>query len=130
MSKGNNKSNKERKNTLANIIEFVSSRIAQLKRAVKQAEKAQSSFPEGRLRTSRTGCRLRFYEVTEKGDTNGKYLHKDELATIKTLAQKDYNKHFLKAAKSELEMLEKLQSKYTHSAEDIYNNLVPEKRIW
>lgn len=113
---------------MANIIEFVSSRISQLKRAIKQAEKAQSSFPEGRLRTSRTGGRLRFYEVTEKGDTNGKYLHKEELATIRTLAQKDYNKHFLKAARSELEMLEKLQSKYTYSAEDVYNNLVPEKK--
>ena len=113
---------------MANIIELVSSRITLLKKATKQAEKAQSSFPEGRLRTSRTGGRLRYYEVTEKGDTNGKYLHKDELATIKTLAQKDYNKHFLKAAKSELEMLEKLQSKYTYSAEDIYNNLIPERK--
>ena len=113
---------------MAKISELVTSRISLLRRAIKQAEKAQSSFPEGRLRTSRTGGRLRYYEVNEKGDTSGRYLHKDELATIKTLAQKDYNKHFLKNAKTELEMLEKFIFKYKISAEDTYNNLIPERK--
>lgn len=110
------------------ITELVTSRIALLKRAIKQAEKAQSSFPEGRLRTSRTGGRLRYYEVNEKGDTNGRYLHKNEMETIKILAQKDYNKHFLKATKTELEILEKFLMNYTSTADDTYNNLIPEKK--
>ncbi len=113
---------------MANIIELVSSRITMLKRAIRNAEKAKSSFPEGRLRTSRTGGRIRYYEVTEKGDSSGKYLHKDELDTVQNLAQKDYNKQFLKAAKSELEMLEKFLLKYTVRADEIYDNLTPERK--
>ena len=68
--------------------------------------------------------------MTEKNDTKGKYLSKKEqLSRVKKLAQKDYNKHFLKTAKIELNMLEGLLLKYNkNQAEESYNNLSIERK--
>ena len=38
------------------------------------------------------------------------------------------NKHFLKTAKAEMEMLDKFLQKYKISAENTYNNLIPERK--
>ncbi len=94
------------------IIESLNCRIQLLKKAIKQAEK-EDSFPEGRLRISKTDGRVRYYEVNEKGDTSGKYLHKKEqLPRVKQLAQKEYNKKFLKMAGAEQKNLEKFLERY------------------
>ncbi len=113
---------------MAKVKELVTSRISTLKKAIKQAEKTQKSFPEGRLRISRTGSRIRYYEVNEKGDTSGKYLHKDDVATIQALAQKEYNKQFQKTARAELKMLEMFLQKYKQCAEETYDNLGSERK--
>lgn len=113
-------------NELSNAL---TCRIQLLKRAIKQAEK-DGEFPEGRLRVSKTAGRVRYYEVTEKNDTKGKYLSKKEqLSRVKQLAQKDYNKQFLKTVKIELNMLEGLLLKYNkNQAEESYNNLSIERK--
>ena len=120
-----------RKDNLIHMNELnntLSTRLKQLQKAIKLAEKDEKKFPEGHLRVSKNRRQTRYYKMTDSSDKVGGYLSKKELHKIKTLAQKDYNKHFLKAAKSELVMLEKLKLKYTNSAEDIYNNLIPERK--
>ena len=59
-------------------------------------------MPEGRLRVNKTTRQLRFYKVTEMGDITGEYIPKTKIDMIKQLAQKDYNKQFLKTARTEL----------------------------
>ena len=62
------------------IIESVNNRIAFLKRVIRRAEKEKGSFPEGRLRTSRSNGRIRYYKVSKERDTSGEYLPKNDLA--------------------------------------------------
>ena len=113
-----------------NVIEQINKRIALLERAIRRAEKDKEIFPEGRLRTSKTGGRVRYYKVDEKGDTNGTYLHKtDESNLIKYLAQKDYNKRFIKKAREERKLLEKCLQQYQNAqAEVTYKELSPERQ--
>ena len=104
------------------LTDVLDRRIQLLKRAIKQAEK-ETSFPEGRLRISKTEGRVRYYEVNEKSDTNGIYLHKkDQLPRVKQLAQKDYNRQFLKMAGAELQRLERFIELYQkQQAETAYS---------
>ena len=108
-----------------NVAEVLNARIECIKRAIKLAEKEEGRFPEGRLRTSKSSGRVRYYEVHEKNDTNGEYLHKTkQLHLIKSLAQKDYNEKFLIKAREEQKLLEKLLLKYRKSyCESVYENL-------
>ncbi len=127
------------------ILQALNERIALLKRALKQAEKMEKTFPEGRLRVNRTSRQTRYYKMTDKTDKadkadktdkanktdkTGEYLSKKyKLSTIKQLAQKDYNKQFLKTAEKELKMLEALSARFNkHRAEEVYNNLLPERK--
>lgn len=96
-----------------NLIDELNKRIQQLRKAIKQAEREKSRLPDGRLRISKTAGRIRYYEVNENTDSSGKYLHKkEEYSKIKLLAQKDYNKQFLKTAQAELKKLEKFLEQY------------------
>ena len=112
------------------IIESVNNRIAFLKRVIRRAEKEKGSFPEGRLRTSRSNGRIRYYKVSKECDTSGEYLPKNEqMCMIRLLAQKDYNKHFLKSAADELEMLEKVLVRYQKKqSEAAYEGLSEERQ--
>ena len=112
------------------IIESINARIAVLKRAIRRAEKEKDSFPEGRLRTSKGNKRVRYYKVSVERDTSGEYLsRKENSALIGLLAQKDYNKHFLKSAVAELEMLEKILARYqSKQSEAVYNGLSEERQ--
>ena len=114
---------------MINLLETINKRITLLKKAVKQAEKDVSSFPEGRLRMSKTRGQVRFYSVTEKEDTNGKYLSMKDIPIIRLLAQKDYNKQFLKSASAELKLLEKMQLLYMNNQADFaYDKLSKERQ--
>lgn len=110
------------------LLNVLNTRLELLKRAMRLAEKDEKTFPDGRLRVSKNSRQTRYYKMSDSADKVGEYLSKKELHKIKALAQKDYNKHFLKAAKAELEMLEKFLLKYKISAENTYNNLIPERK--
>ena len=112
------------------VIQALNERIALLKRALKQAEKLEKTFPEGRLRVTKTARQTRYYKMTDYADKTGEYLsRKEKLAIIQQLAQKDYNKPFTKAAENEIRMLEKFRTRLNKaSAEDAYNNLLPERK--
>jgi len=88
------------------IIKLLEARAATLKKAITKAEKDKDSYPEGRLRISANKNRTRYYKVDRSGDTQGEYLTKEQYRMALTLAQKDYNKQFLKQAKLELATLE------------------------
>lgn len=55
---------------------------------------------EGNLRTANGGHGPKYYYVTQKGDTAGKYLGKDQMPLARTLAQRDYLKKVVKLCDS------------------------------
>lgn len=110
------------------LIKTINTRLEQLQRAIKLAEKEENTFPDGRLRVSKNLRQTRYYKMTDSEDKTGEYLHKSDHVIIKKLAQKGYNKSFLKIACEEQKMLKSFLLKYKCSPEDIYNNLIPERK--
>lgn len=110
------------------LLKTLNTRLEMLRRAMSLAEKGEKTFPDGHLRVSRNKRQTRYYKMTDSSDKVGEYLSMKNLSKIKVLAQKDYNKHFQKTTKAEIEMLEKFLLKYKISAEDTYNNLIPERK--
>lgn len=110
------------------LLKVLNTRLEMLRRALSLAEKGEKTFPDGHLRVSRNKRQTRYYKMTDSSDKVGEYLSMKNLSKIKVLAQKDYNKHFQKTTKAEIEMLEKFLLKYKISAEDIYNTLIPERK--
>lgn len=113
-----------------NLVYELNERIQQLRKAIKQAEREESTLPDGRLRISKTSGRIRYYEVNENTDSSGKYLHKkEEYSKIKKFAQKDYNKQFLKTARAEQKKLERFLEQYQkNQSESTYEELSAERK--
>ena len=88
------------------LIKSAKKRAEVLKKAVKIAEKEARKFPEGRLRVSNSGARLRYYKMDEFGETSGKYIPAENRELARTLAQKEYNSQFIRMAKAEIRRVE------------------------
>jgi hypothetical protein len=111
------------------IFTIINNRLELLQRAIKQAEKDETAFPNGRLRITRTTRQIRYYNVVDSGDTTGQYLSKSKAKIIKQLAQKDYNKQFLKAARAEQKKLENFLNQYRkQQAETTFEGLSDERK--
>ncbi|XME02285.1 hypothetical protein QYZ88_016690 [Lachnospiraceae bacterium C1.1] len=111
------------------IIQYINKREELLIKAIRKAKQDKDKFPEGRLRTSPLGSYTRFYIVTENSDTTGKYITKENKQIIIALAQKDYNRRFLKKAEKELKILKQIISKLSKDNADLaYLNLSPERK--
>ena len=92
---------------MKDILRLMKERELILKKAIAKAELEEGSFPEGHLRISCSNNRPRYYKMSRRGDTKGEYIVKEKLDEVTALAQKDYNRHFLKTAKAELGRLER-----------------------
>jgi hypothetical protein len=112
------------KRNMNELIKALNKRVALLERSIKLAEKEEKTLPDGRLRVSRK----RYYKITANSDEGGEYLLKKNMPMIRKLAQRDYNRVFMKAAGDELKMLKKFILGYNNPADDIYNNLISERK--
>ena len=82
-------------------------RAIELKKAIVAAEKRIKSFPEGRLRISKSGRQIRYYHVLPSGNSSGTYIPRDKRDIVSILAQKEYTRQFIVSARKELSRLEK-----------------------
>ncbi len=111
------------------VIKKLKERTVLLKKAIKEAKKDVDTFPKGRLRVVKIKDGCRYYNVSKKGDTIGDYISVKRKEFIRALAQKDYNNHFLKKAKSELSLIERFLSKLaSDNADEAYLKLSPERK--
>lgn len=88
---------------------LIKNRINLLRSAINAAENEKMSFPEGSLRVSGSSRYRYYYNVIPGGRKTGEYISANNKPLAALLAQKDYNRHFLKAAQKELAALEKLE---------------------
>lgn len=101
-----------------------------LEKAVASAEYSLEDAPCGSLRISKAIDCTRYYHITKKGDTNGKYIHAKEKSLISDLAQKDYAKKLLAEARQELNDIESfLRRIEKHNSESVYSGLDPKRQI-
>ena len=91
---------------MKNLIKIMETRLKLLEKTIVLAQWDASSYPEGRLRVADGKQQRRFYKVLNTKNKNGEYIPKANMTLIKALAQKGYNKQFIKAAKREQEIIE------------------------
>lgn len=92
------------------LLMMLEARLANLNCALRLAKKDQD-FPEGSLRVSTSNKRVRYYWMNQKTSDLGEYIKKDNHQFARELAQKSYNRKFIKMAESEILYL---QSVITH----------------
>ena len=111
------------------VIAILFAQRDKLKGALKAAEREEGTFPEGRLRVNKSPKQTRYYQVLKDADTTGKYLSMQDKKTIRQLAQKDYNKVFLRNARAELKGIEKILKIYQkYNSEAVYDCLSKERK--
>lgn len=106
------------------ILKLMKKRTTILKKAIAAAKHDESSFPEGRLRVSPRNGHVRFYQMMEDKKLDEKYLKRDQRALAGSLAQKDYNRMFLKTAQYELDKIERtIRLLEGNNTESLYDDL-------
>lgn len=88
------------------LIKLMGDRLKLLEKSLTLAQWDTSTYPDGRLRVADGKRQRRFYKVLSSADKIGEYIPKADIANAKALAQKGYNKQFIKAAKHEKDVLE------------------------
>ena len=101
------------------ISEEVEKRKFELNKVISETERQLKHTPAGRLRVSGG----KFYQLTRKGDTTGKYIPKDKAKLIRALAQKDYDIQVLALARAELGSLNSGRLYRGLRFEEIYDSL-------
>ena len=101
------------------IIKLMKERTETLKKSIARAEKDVGTFPEGWLRINPSANRVRYYRLTDTGDSEGEYIKKENRRLAHQLAQKDYNSKFLKDAKLELLKLEQITEQLSKTNADL-----------
>jgi len=86
------------------------------------------SAPDGNLRISTSKKYKRYYQVTDKGDSSGKYLRSDADELIRNLAQKDYCCKALKKAEREIRALDGYVKAAAFKFEDVYESMSDERK--
>jgi len=86
-------------------------------------------LPSGNLRIRNDKGELRFYQVTEQGDKQGKYIRKKDKSLACHLAQKDYIQRLHKEAESELKSINHYLKNHKEAGlENIYEGLKPYRK--
>ncbi len=104
-------------------------RIERLEMAVESAKDVLKDAPEGSLRINRSASFTRFYHITQKGDTKGRYLPMSEKELVAELANKDYAQRLLTEAERELmETKVFLQKAEKNTSESLHAGLIPQRQ--
>ena len=106
------------------LLKQLELRITTLKKALYKAQKDRIPEVEGHLRISVSHGQKRYYHITKAGDSTGSYIPKKNLGFSAALAQKEYNRQFLKEAADELSRLENILTRLSdHNADLAYKKL-------
>lgn len=106
------------------LTEQLRKRKKYLERVMEETEIQLKNAPQGKLRIRNDNGAARYYHVTEKGDTLGKYIKKDSKELAGRLAQKDYLLKLHEEAKVELEDICRYLMRYEkNNSETVYDNL-------
>ncbi len=112
------------------ILILMKKRAAILKKAITAAKRDENSFPEGSLRVSPRNNSVRYFQRMENKSLTEKYLKREQRPLAESLAQKDYNRSFLKKAQYELDKIEKtIRILEGNNADMVYDDLSRYRKI-
>lgn len=99
-------------------------RIMELRKVVDECEKKLPLFPKGNLRIARDGKRIKYFLISEMGDTHGTYIRKKDVRLAEMLAKKDYYEKVRHEASRELAAMEAFVKRMSGtSPEEIYDQM-------
>lgn len=111
------------------ITSVIKARIFELSNLLALKEKALKNAPSGNLRISRSNGSVQYYLRDNQESSRGKYIISANKSLAKQIAQKDYDKKIINAAREEIKILNHLLGKYVklqkknHLAESIFSKL-------
>lgn len=114
---------------MVTIIEKIEEELRNLEELIIKAEKSLENAPKGILRISKSGSTIQYYRRENEKDKNGQYIKKKNRNLAYGLAQKEYDKEVLQAAKKRKEKLSEFQKQYLpDQILDIYNGFSKERQ--
>ncbi len=112
------------------LMKELLARIERLEMAVESAKEMLKDAPEGSLKINNGKDRTRYYHITRKGDSKGRYIHTSENELLTRLAQKDYaQKMIIEASRELTDTRAFLQSVEKNASESLYSSLHPKRRV-
>lgn len=112
------------------VVEALTEEIKKLDEIIAKAEKSLENAPDGILRISKNKNTFQYYNRQNEKDRNGRYIRKNELGMVYDLAQKEYDKNILIAAKEQREKIVIFLKKYIpDKLSAIYDNLPEGRRL-
>lgn len=94
------------------ILPLIEPRITILKEILNQTKEILPADIKQSIKIIKKRKHFEYYIIQKKGDTNGKYLQKNNIELAKKIIQNDYNKKLIKELKTEIKALESLQKHY------------------
>lgn len=111
------------------LVSVVQAKAEELLAAITTIDKRLRKSIEGRLRMARRKNSVHYFHVKSPADIVGDYIPQSDVATIKALAQKDYDKSALKELQRELFVVDKFLKEYQpERLNAVYSNLAPERQ--
>lgn len=111
------------------LVSVVQAKAEELLAAITTIDKRLRKSIEGRLRMARRKKLVHYFHVKSSADIVGDYIPQSDVATIKALAQKDYDKCALKELQRELFVIDKFLKEYQpERLNAVYSNLAPERQ--
>ncbi len=89
---------------------------------IKKRQERLKNAPDGELYILRKKDSCQYYK-REKSQKRGTYIKKEDKDLILALAQKKYNKTFIKKAQKEIKHIKRFLENYSESISDIYSKL-------
>ncbi|NLW88215.1 MAG: hypothetical protein GXY43_00595 [Clostridiaceae bacterium] len=106
------------------IIEALIARRTGIEEELARLEKELKSAPEGRLRICRKRLRRQYYHCICSADRKGKYIPHANIALVKALAQKDYDRKLLTPMRSEQNAIcEFLRNFHPEQVDEVFRSL-------
>ena len=112
------------------LIEALMEEVRVLDEIIIKAEKSLENASDGILRISRSGNTTQYYKREDEKDRNGKYIKKRDMCLVYELAQKEYDRNILLAAKEQREKIEKFLEQYMpNRLMNIYDSMSKERQL-
>ena len=124
MSFANYKTNESLSTSAQEIEQQTRNRLAELNALVELKMRSLQKAPDGTLRVTQSNHSVQFYHRKNPADNTGVYIPKSNETLAVQLAQKDYDKKVLAAARKETKILTGFLNSYSHLFK---NNSLAEK---
>ena len=112
------------------ILEEIQEQYKQLCVMEERILAQKEEFQDGRLRINRNGNVNQYYYCNKENGNRGKYIPRNQMKFVYTLAQSDYYKMALEEIQTQKILLEQMiQGYHPHGIMEIYENYHPHRKL-